>query len=88
VVREGSEWAAHGEQEAMAELGLAEAVEDEARMRKGEIRRAREHQWVTAVLQQHWIGVQRERRRLATVGSGGGGGPVRDRARGRGNAAA
>jgi hypothetical protein len=50
VVREGSEWAAHGEQEATTELGLAGAVEDEARIRKGEIGRAGEHQRVTAVL--------------------------------------
>jgi hypothetical protein len=42
VVRKGSEWAAHGEQEAAAELGLAGAVEDEARMREGEIDRAGE----------------------------------------------
>jgi hypothetical protein len=50
VVRKGSEWAAHSKQEAAAELGLAGAVEDEARMREGEIDRAGEHQWVTAVL--------------------------------------
>jgi hypothetical protein len=30
VVREGSEWAAHGEPKAAAELELARAVEDEA----------------------------------------------------------
>jgi hypothetical protein len=45
VVREGSEWAAHGEQKAAAELELAEAMEDEAWMREGEIGRAVEHQW-------------------------------------------
>jgi hypothetical protein len=43
VVREGSEWAAHGEQEVAAELELAGAVEDEARMRESEIDRAGEH---------------------------------------------
>jgi hypothetical protein len=53
VVREGSEWAAHGEQEAAAELELARAVEDEARMREDEIGWAVEHQWVTAVLWEH-----------------------------------
>jgi hypothetical protein len=40
----------HGEQEAAAELVLARAVEDEARMREDEIGQAIEHQWVTAVL--------------------------------------
>jgi hypothetical protein len=50
VVREGSEWVAHGEQEAAAELGLAGAVEDEARMRVSEIDQAGEHQGVMAVL--------------------------------------
>jgi hypothetical protein len=88
VAREGSELAAHGEQEAVAELELARAVEDKTWKRKGEIGWAVEHQWITAMLGKHWIGVQRERGRLATVGSRGGGGPVRDQARGRGNAAA
>jgi hypothetical protein len=50
VVRKGSEWAAHDEQEAAAELVLAGAVEDEARMREDEIDWAGEHQWVMAVL--------------------------------------
>jgi hypothetical protein len=49
VVRGWWRWAVHGEQEA-AELVLAGAVEDEARVREGEIERAGEHQWVTAVL--------------------------------------
>jgi hypothetical protein len=49
VAREGSEWAAHGEPKAAAELELAGVVEDEAWMRKGEIGRAVEHQWVTVV---------------------------------------
>jgi hypothetical protein len=40
----------HGEQEAAAELVLAGAMEDEARMRENEIGRGVEHQWVTAVL--------------------------------------
>jgi hypothetical protein len=40
----------HGEQEAAAELVLAGAVEDEARMREDEIERAGEHQWVMVVL--------------------------------------
>jgi hypothetical protein len=53
VVREGSEWVAHGEQKAVAELELAGAVEDEAWMREGEIEWAVEHQWVTAVLWEH-----------------------------------
>jgi hypothetical protein len=42
-VREGSEWAAHGEQKAAAELVLAGAVEDRARVREDEIDRAGEH---------------------------------------------
>jgi hypothetical protein len=42
--------AAHGEPRVAAELEVAGAVEDEARVRKGEIGRAGEHQWVTAVL--------------------------------------
>jgi hypothetical protein len=50
VVRMGLEWAAHGEQEAAAELVLAGAVEDEARMREDEIDQAGEHQWITVVL--------------------------------------
>jgi hypothetical protein len=33
-----------------AELEVAGAMEDVARAREGEIDRAREHQWVTAVL--------------------------------------
>jgi hypothetical protein len=49
-VRKGLEWAPHGEQETVAELVLAGAVEDEARMREDEIERAGEHQWATAVL--------------------------------------
>jgi hypothetical protein len=52
-------------------------VEDEARARKGGINLTGEHQWVTAVPGKHWIGVQRELGRLATVGSRGGGGPAR-----------
>jgi hypothetical protein len=32
-------------------------MEDEARAQEGEIDRAREHQWVTVVLEQLWIGV-------------------------------
>jgi hypothetical protein len=76
VVREGSEWAAHGEQKAAAELELARAVEDEAWMREGEIGRAVEHQWVTAVLWEHWIGAERRQQRLSTVARRGGG-PVR-----------
>jgi hypothetical protein len=43
-------WPVHGEQEAVVELVLAGAVEDEARMREDEIEWAREHQWATAVL--------------------------------------
>jgi hypothetical protein len=35
VVREGSEWVAHGEQKAAAEFELAGAVEDEAWIRGG-----------------------------------------------------
>jgi hypothetical protein len=50
VARSGSEWAAHGEPKVAAELELTGAVEDEARVREGEINRAGEHQWVTAVL--------------------------------------
>jgi hypothetical protein len=50
VAREGSEWAANGEPKAAAELEVAGAVEDEARVREGEIDRAREHQWVRAML--------------------------------------
>jgi hypothetical protein len=38
------------------------------------------------VLKQRWIGVQRERGRLTTVGSGGGGGPVREMSSEKGNA--
>jgi hypothetical protein len=49
-VREGSKWTAHGEQEAAAELVLAGAVEDEARMWESEIDWAGEHQRVMAVL--------------------------------------
>jgi hypothetical protein len=44
------EWTSHGEQEAAAELVLAGAVVDEARMWESEIDRAGEHQGVTAVL--------------------------------------
>jgi hypothetical protein len=86
VVREGSEWAAHGEQEAAAELELAVAVEDEARMREDEIGRAVEHQWVTAVLWEHWIGAERRQRRLSTAARRGGGGPVRGLSSGKENA--
>jgi hypothetical protein len=43
-VWKGLEWVAHGEQETVAELVLAGAVEDEARMHKDEIEWAREHQ--------------------------------------------
>jgi hypothetical protein len=43
VVWEGSEWVAHGEQEAAVEIELAGAVEDEAWMREDEIDRAGEH---------------------------------------------
>jgi hypothetical protein len=50
VAREGSEWPAHGEPDAAAELKLAGAVEDEASMWEGEIGWAVEHQWITAVL--------------------------------------
>jgi hypothetical protein len=50
VAREGSEWAADGEPKVAAELEVAGAVEDEARVRECEIDRAGEHQWVTAVL--------------------------------------
>jgi hypothetical protein len=57
VARECSEWAAHGESKAAAELEVAGAMEDEARAQEGEIDRAREHRWVTAVLEQLWIGV-------------------------------
>jgi hypothetical protein len=57
VARECSEWAAHGESKAAAELEVAGAMEDEARAQEGEIDRAREHQWVTVVLEQLWIGV-------------------------------
>jgi hypothetical protein len=78
VVWEGSEWAAHGEQKAAAELMLAGAVEDGARVPEGEIGRAVEHQWVSAVLWEHWIGAEQRQQRLSTVGSGGGGGPVRE----------
>jgi hypothetical protein len=88
VAWEGSEWAAHGEQEAAAEFELAGAVEDEVWRWEDEIGRAVEHQWITVVLWEHWIGAEQRQRRLSTVGSGGAGGPVRDRARGRGNAAA
>jgi hypothetical protein len=49
-VWECSDRAAHGEPRAAAELEVAGAVEDEARARKGEIGRAGEHQWFTAVL--------------------------------------
>jgi hypothetical protein len=59
VVREGSEWAAHGEQKAAVEIELAGAMEDEDWMREGEIGWAVEHQWVTAVLWEHWIGAER-----------------------------
>jgi hypothetical protein len=44
----------HGEQKAAAELVLAGAVEDEARMREDEIGRAVEHQWVTDDGGQWW----------------------------------
>jgi hypothetical protein len=77
VVREGSELAAHGEQKVAAELELAGAVEDEAWMREGEIGRAVEHQWVTTVLWEYWIGAERRHQRLSTVARRGGGGPVR-----------
>jgi hypothetical protein len=77
VVREGLEWAAHGEQKVAVELELAGAVEDEAWMREGEIGRALEHQWVTAVLWEYWIGVERRQQRLSTIARRGGGGPVR-----------
>jgi hypothetical protein len=50
VVRGWLRQPVHGEQEAAAELVLAGAVEDEARMQEDEIERAREHQWVTVVL--------------------------------------
>jgi hypothetical protein len=86
VVRE--EWAAHGEQKAAAVLVLAGAVEDRARVRENEIDHVGEHQWVMAVLWEHWIGAERQQRQLSTVARRGGGGPVRDRARGRGNAVA
>jgi hypothetical protein len=78
VVRMGLEWAAHSEQKAAAELELAGAVEDETWKRKGEIGWAIEHQWVAAVLWEHWIGVERWQRRLSTVARRGGGGPVRE----------
>jgi hypothetical protein len=42
-VRKCLKWAAHGEQETAAELVLARAVEDEARMREDEIEWAGEH---------------------------------------------
>jgi hypothetical protein len=78
MVREGSEWAAHGEQKAAAKLELAGAVEDEAWRWEDEIGWAVEHQWVTAVLWEHWIGAKRRQRRLSTVARRGGGGPVRE----------
>jgi hypothetical protein len=77
-MREDSEWAVHGEQKAAAELELAGAVEDEAWIREGEIGRAIEHQRVTVVLWEHWIGVERRQRRLSTVARRGGGGPVKE----------
>jgi hypothetical protein len=49
-VWECSERAAHGEPRVVAELEVAGAVEDEARVRKSEIGWAGEHKWVTAVL--------------------------------------
>jgi hypothetical protein len=45
--------AAHGEQEAAAEVELAGVGEDEVWMWEGEIGRVVEHQWVTAVLWDH-----------------------------------
>jgi hypothetical protein len=50
VARESSKWAVHSEPKAAAELKLTGAVEDEARLREGEIDRAGEHQWVMVVL--------------------------------------
>jgi hypothetical protein len=76
VVQEGSEWAAHGEQMAAAELELAGAVEDEAWVREDEIGWAVENQRVTAVLWEHWIGAERRQRRLSMVARRGGGGPI------------
>jgi hypothetical protein len=69
-----------------AELELAGAVEDEARMREDEIGRAVEHQWITAVLWEHWIAAERRQRRLSTVARRGGGGPMRGLSSGKGNA--
>jgi hypothetical protein len=76
VVREGSEWPAHGEQKEAAKLELAGAVEDEAWRQEDEIGWAVEHQWATAVLWEHWIGAERWQRRLSTMARRGGGGPV------------
>jgi hypothetical protein len=78
MVRKGSEWAAHGEQKAAAKLELAGAVEDEAWRREDEIGWVVEHQGVTTVLWEHWIGVDQRQRRLLTVARRGGGGPVRE----------
>jgi hypothetical protein len=57
---------------------LVGAVEDGARVREDEIDHAGEHQWVTAVLWEHWIGAERRQRRLSMVARRGGGGPVRE----------
>jgi hypothetical protein len=57
-------------QEAAAKVELAGAGEDKAWMWEGEIGWAVEHQLVTVVLWEHWIGVERWQRRLSTVGSG------------------
>jgi hypothetical protein len=69
-----------------AKFVLAGAVEDKVWMREDEIGRAVEHQWVTAVLWEHWIGVERRQRRLSTVARRGDEGPVRGLSSGKGNA--
>jgi hypothetical protein len=69
-----------------AEFVLAGAVEDEVWMREDEIGWAVEHQWVTAVLWEHWIGAERRQRLLSTVARRGGGGPVRGFSSRKGNA--
>jgi hypothetical protein len=48
----------HGDQRVAVEFVLVGAVEDKVWMQEDEIGRAVEHQWVTAVLWEHWIGAE------------------------------
>jgi hypothetical protein len=51
-------------------------------VQESEIGRAGEHQWVAGVLEEHWVGNGKRRRRLSTVSRGSSGAPARRGARG------